>query len=240
MSKAKLPVIILGIALVGWWGISKTRSLSAPQSLDQQAEAEATADALRAANAAKDARSPASAPVAGPKDQTSVAPPPPAARTIAPPPFEYQKDLNSYAQLKTKVLPSAEEKSARERLLKDARFLRATGDRLLKVPLLPIGEQDVAIDLLIEALQGGDQQAAEAAIAEIVGDNQVEDTKLPTDVREQLAGIKAEVIYHYTAYRPDEVGQVSNRLPGPVSRKILNNVTEAQKNNLAESQAEAR
>jgi hypothetical protein len=147
--------------------------------------------------------------------------------------------LNSYAQLKTKVLPSAEEQSARERLLKDARFLRATGDRLLKVPLLPIGEQDVAIDLLIEALQGGDQQAAKAVIGEIVSDNQVEDTKLPTDVREQLAGIKAEVIYHYTAYRPEEVGQVSSSLPGPVSRKIWNNVTEAQKNNLAESQAEA-
>jgi len=230
MSRAKLPVIFLGVALVGWWGVSKTRSLSAPQSLEQQAEAEASADALQGANAAEEARSVVSVPVAAPR---------PAARAIAPPPFEYQKDLNSYAQLKTKVLPSAEEQSARERLLKDARFLRATGDRLLKVPLLPIGEQDVAIDLLIEALQGGDQQAAKAVIGEIVSDNQVEDTKLPTDVREQLAGIKAEVIYHYTAYRPEEVGQVSSSLPGPVSRKIWNNVTEAQKNNLAESQAEA-
>jgi hypothetical protein len=79
MSRAKLPVIFLGVALVGWWGVSKTRSLSAPQSLEQQAEAEASADALQGANAAEEARSVVSVPVAAPR---------PAARAIAPPPFE--------------------------------------------------------------------------------------------------------------------------------------------------------
>jgi len=229
----RTPAFILAAFVLGWWGISMTRSLSLSKSSEERValeepsaqDADAAAEATPAAGGPDSARKPA-----------AISPAParvePAPKPM--PKFEYQSELNSYAQLKTKVLPSPEEEAARGALLKNALFLRSLGERLTKTPLLPLGEQDVALDLLVDALKNGDKSTAEAAITDIVSDKQVEDAAIPQPVREQLAGIKAELLYHWTALEPDQAAQVAHLLPGQVSRKIWNNVTEAQKNNLAE------
>lgn len=155
------------------------------------------------------------------------------------PVFAFRAELNSYAELKTKVLPTDSERDARESLIKNAVFLSAVGDRLRQLPLLAIGEQDAALDLLIEASQKGDQEAARATILSVVEDSKVEDEALPEAVREQLAGIKAELLFHWTAFEPNQGAEVAKRLPGPVSRKIWSNVLAAQRSNLALSADEA-
>jgi len=221
------PIVFAVVIILGWWGISLTRSLSTSEGSFKRpvADGEEGKSALRM-----------DVPVAAP---AATAPAPEQVKAVKPPPaFEFQNELNHFAQLKAKVLPSPEERAEREALLKDRRLLLSLGQRLAKVPLMALGEQDVAIDLLVEALQNGDKEAAQEAIGAIVADAQVENTQLSIPVREQLAGIKAEVLYHWTAYEPSQASRVGSLLPGPASRKIWGNVIEAQKNNLAESAQE--
>lgn len=215
--------------LLAWWGIA--RSSSEVKSAESASLAETKPEPSRATPKA-------------PEVPESVEPVPPPLETPKPVlptaiPFEFQSELNTYADLKAKVLPSEEEKSARELLLKNANLLRSVGARLMRTPLLPLGEQDIAIDLLFEALEKGDKSASAEALAAVVADGQVEDKKLPIPVREQLAGIKAEVLYHWMAVSPDQARRLGSLLPGPASRRIWENVKEAHSQNLQTSQYEA-
>jgi hypothetical protein len=152
--------------------------------------------------------------------------------------FEAQADLSSYAQLKTKVVPNATEKKERERIIHDQRTISSIGKRLLQVPPLALGQQIAAVDLLVEAFKSGDRSASEQAMREIVADKQVEDTKLPAEVREQLAGIKAEVLYNWGALAPEQQNEIARQLPGPASEQIWKNVQDTFASNLAESELE--
>lgn len=231
----RTPIIVAVAVILGWWGISMTRSLSSEDGSFRVPVADGEEGITTAL------REPAAAEVK-PKMMTVEVPDPkmgPAAME-KPVVFEFQNELNSYAMLKTKVLPSADEKLQRESLLKNAALLRSLGQRLVKQPLMSLGEQDVALDLLVEALTKGDHGEAAAAIGAIVADAQLEDPKLSMPVREQLAGIKAELLFHWTAYEPKQAGQVAGMLPGPASKKIWDNVQEAQRNNLAASAEESR
>ena len=230
MDKRALAGTVL--VVLGYWGISTLRSLTTPDgALKMPAE---EIEALKTME-----RSPASVPVTEVKPQgpkADVPPPPP--ETKQPVIFEAQAELSAYAQLKTKVLPSGAEKKERERILNDSRVIGSVGKRLLQIPPLSLGEQVAAIDLLIEALKKGDKNAAEDAMKEIVGDKQVEDVKLPKEVREQLAGIKAEVLYNWAAIEPNQQSDIARRLPGPASEKIWRNVQDTFANNIAESESE--
>ncbi len=154
-------------------------------------------------------------------------------------PFQYQSELVSYAELKTKVLPNEGEKAARRMLISNPQLLKAMAARLVQQPLLSLREQAAAVDLLVDALGAGDKLVAEEALMSVVLDKQVEDTSLPRAVRDQMAGIKAEVLYYWAAHRPHQSGQLQAALPGPVSQKIWNNVMASHQSNTAESQAEA-
>ncbi len=238
----KTPVIIASLIILGGWGISMTRFLSS-SSKSADGSANGSADSAKSDPADRSAGSkpyPDSAVIAAriPASVPAANSPAPARVEVSPIKFQFQEELNSYAQLKTKVLPSPKEQAAKSALLKNASFLRSLSDRLTKVPMLSIGEQDAALDLLVDALKNGDQATAEGAIADVIADKQVEDTKVAAPVREQMAGIKAELLYHWTAVQPDQASQVGRLLPGPVSQRIWNNVRAAQSNNLAESESE--
>jgi hypothetical protein len=173
-------------------------------------------------------RVPASVP-----DQGSISvPTAPAPKPVK---FEFQTELDDYAILKSIVLPNEEQKAARTQLLTNARLLRAVATRLVRQPLMELSEQDVAVDILLDALKDGDSRAAEEALREVVKDEQVEDGTLSGGVREQLAGVKAEVLYQWSAMVPTGASELARLLPGPVSQKIWQNVLNMQSQNLAES-----
>lgn len=227
----KRLVAITVTLVLGWWGISMVRSLNSSEG------------ALKVS--VDDGEEGRSAHMTAPPPQPEVVPASVETRAPASVPskvvtFEFQKELSSFANLQAKVLPSEDEKVEKEYLLRSERLLRGIGARLTKLPLMPIGEQDVAIDLLVEALKSGDKFAATQVMGAIVSDAQVENVSLDREVREQLAGIKAEVLYHWAALSPEDSRQIQGMLPGPASKKIWDNVTEAHRTNLAQSAEEGR
>ena len=224
MRKAAI-ITLIGLVL-GYWGISLGRSLaSSPNglvSVHSAAEEDIrfTPPPRAPSSIAADA-----IPMAGSQ-------PPPIARNIN---FEYQAELDAYTALKAIVLPTEEQKQERSRLLANGRLLSALGARLVKQPLLDLSEQDVAVDILLDALKDGDSRAAEEALKSVVSDSQVEDLALDRPVREQLAGVKAEVLYQWAALSPHMSGDLASLLPGPTSQKIWQNVLTTHQRNLAES-----
>ena len=94
-----------------------------------------------------------------------------------------------------------------------------------------------AVDVLIAASQSGDSQYAEELILEIIRDGKIENENEHPTVRQSLAGIKAELMYH--AVRIDN-RTVQNSISGPVTQKIWDNVQQAQADNVTASQLERR
>ncbi len=94
-----------------------------------------------------------------------------------------------------------------------------------------------AVDVLIAASQSGDSQYAEELILEIIRDGKIENENEHPTVRQNLAGIKAELMYH--AVRIDN-RTVQNSISGPATQKIWDNVQQAQADNVTESQLERR
>jgi hypothetical protein len=230
MDKRALAGVV--VLVLGYWGISTVRSLTSSEGALKLPEAEIEAQKIVERTAASQ---PAAAkPVEGLKADI----PPPSPKSAAPVIFEAQAELSAYAQLKTKVVPNATEKKERERIIHDQRTISSIGKRLLQVPTLALGQQIAAIDLLVEAFKSGDKAASEQAMREIVADKQVEDTSLPAEVREQLAGIKAEVLYNWGALAPEQQNEIARQLPGPASEQIWKNVQDTFASNLAESELE--
>lgn len=164
----------------------------------------------------------------------------PAAKQWAAKPFRYQTDLDSFIKIRSKVFLSDEEQKEQRRLINDVSLLRALGLRLTEASLAPsvTASQDAAVDLLIEALKNGDKAMASEVAKAVIEDPAVESATTDRSVRENLAGIKAEVLYHWAALMPDETTNIERSLPGPVSQKIWANVTHRHASNAAESAEE--
>ena len=99
------------------------------------------------------------------------------------------------------------------------------------------GEQNAAIDMLLDALKSGDSEVAVDVLRSVVTDGQVEDESIDRSTRENLAGIKAEVLFQWSALKPAQASELASLLPGPISQKIWQNVVDAQQSNLNESAA---
>jgi hypothetical protein len=230
MDKRAIAGIV--VLVLGYWGVSTLRSLAS-----RDGALKLPAEEIEAQKIIE--RTAASEPVAAkPVEAATAETPPPPTENPAPAIFEAQAELSAYAQLKTKVVPNATEKKERERIIHDPHTISSIGKRLLQIPTMALGQQIAAIDLLVEAFKSGDRSASEQVMREIVADKQVEDTKLPTEVREQLAGIKAEVLYNWGALAPEQQSDIARQLPGPASEQIWRNVQDTFANNLAESDLE--
>ncbi len=148
--------------------------------------------------------------------------------------------LSRFQQLSRKALMSGLEAKEKRGILSQRKVLLELG-RLLQNPSNDpdiMNEQDVAVDLLLEALQEGAVDTASAVLSQVVKDGQIENLSLDANIRGHLAGIKGEILYHWVAIEPQQEAQVSGLLPGPVSRKIWQNVQEVHAANAAESQEE--
>jgi hypothetical protein len=197
-------------------------------------------------------RDPTSVPVAAvskiaePPSATAAATATAAVVPIVPAPLKLEKkpepfatELAEYAVLKKKVFLTAAEESQRNSFLKNDKILRGMRSRLLSSPTTAkeAKEQNAAIDLLLDAVRIGDSEVAVEVLRDVVADGQIEDENIDRATRENLAGVKAEVLYQWSALKPAQAQELANMLPGPVSQKIWQNVVSAQASNLSESAA---
>src|SRR5262249_51568401 len=152
--------------------------------------------------------------------------------SVTPPTMEdvtdtsHTKELLYYQSLKKKTYLTPKEQADKTKLLNDAEILKAQRGRLMRSPTTPHQalEQNAAIDMLFEALRFGDSETATLVLRDVVTDGQIEDEDLSPSTRENLAGVKAEVLYQWAALKPSEAEDLENLLPGPVSEKIWKNV----------------
>jgi hypothetical protein len=153
--------------------------------------------------------------------------------------FEYARELAEFTVMKRKVFLSDEERVQKAALFGNRRMIASLGDYLNRPmgnDVASIGEQGAVLDLLVDALQSKEgNEAAEAALKSVVLDTQIESDHLAVEERKNLAGVKAEVLYQWTALEPGRAKEIRTWLPGPVSEKIWANVTETQNRNQAES-----
>lgn len=151
--------------------------------------------------------------------------------------FENKTELSEFKTLKQKVFLTEEEKLQRQSLLKN-RALLENLKGLFKYPT-PFqdleSQQNVAVDLLLEAIKSGDAETARDVLKELIADPTIENKQLSTAQRQNLAGVKAEVLYQWSSLEPDRAGEMQKALPGPVSQKIWKNVLTQQDLNRAES-----
>lgn len=146
-----------------------------------------------------------------------------------------------FTQLKKKVFKTDSEQKNYKNLLRDRDLLIGVGKKLTDIQYIQSVEfaqqQNAMVDLLVEALTSGDRVTSQAVVTSLVQDASVENEKLPMNVRQNLAGLKAELLYQVTALFPEEFKNVADLLPGPVSQKIWANVQASQQRNIEESQA---
>lgn len=152
-------------------------------------------------------------------------------------PFENKTELASFKILKQKVFLTEEEKEQRKQFIQD-RALLENLKNLFKYPAQYQdleAQQNVAVDLLLEAIKSGDAETARRVFKEVIADATIENNQLSQDQRQNLAGVKAEVLYQWSALEPDRANEMQQSLPGPVSQKIWKNVVTQQDLNRAES-----
>lgn len=149
--------------------------------------------------------------------------------------------LARFDALKQKVFLTETERREKMKILKDDALLRSLKELLLRNSSLDRtlqADQDRALDLLYEAIENDQNPAAFEVLRAIVADDQIEKTAMDSQARENLAGIKGEVIYQWIALHPNQAQDVESLLPGPVSRQIWQNVKRLQDINHAESRSE--
>lgn len=153
--------------------------------------------------------------------------------------FEFDNELDQYSVVKQKVFLSESDRVTKHKLVSNFRFIQGLGD-YLRQPLASrndsITRQGAAIDMLFDALASEEgRSAAEAALRDVVLDQQIESDTMDAAARQSLAGVKGEVLYKWAAVEPQRTSELEGWLPGPVSRKIWANVQDAQDRNVKES-----
>jgi hypothetical protein len=157
--------------------------------------------------------------------------------------FAGADELAEYAKLKSHVFLDDEGNERKRTLLRDEKFLKGL-ESLLKTAagndMQLLEAQSQAIDLLIEARANGSDHIAGEVLRSVIEDSSIENEKVNVADRKALAGVKAELLYQWTAQEPLVADKIQGWLPGPISAKIWKNVTHAQEQNEMESLEEVK
>lgn len=153
--------------------------------------------------------------------------------------FKYGKELEKYAVIEKKALLLEHDKVAKRKLLSDSGFIHSLQPLLVTAAMHDEAAhlQNAAVDFLFEALKSDLRSDAIQVLQAVVADPSIEDENRDVLTRKALAGVKAEVLFHWSSIEPSSAPEISAALPGPVSQKIWANVKKQQENNLAESAA---
>ncbi len=157
--------------------------------------------------------------------------------------FAGAAELAEYAKLKSHVFLNDEGRARKKELLRDEKFIKGL-EGLLKTAagndMQLLEAQSQAIDLLIEARASGSDDVAGEVLRSVVEDSSIENEKVNVADRKALAGVKADLLYQWTAQEPLVADKIRSWLPGPVSEKIWKNVMHAQEQNELESLEEVK
>lgn len=220
-------VCVGGLALI--LGSKNSESVTAPESsLEQTAEASATENKNNLKPGSSDQAAPSV--VVHPKsDRTEV--------NKVWKEFSRAEELNSYGHLSQKALLLPEDKIVKARLMKDERFLSSLEPILKVVPVDADSGilQNQALDFVFEALNSEMRSTAIEILKNVVADASVENTSADLSDRSAMAGVKAEALFNLASAQPGAKSDIESLLPGPVSKKIWENVQQRQESNLAES-----
>lgn len=225
---------VLTLIAIGWALSHKSPvPLSVKSHRENSVKVRATASEVIAN---KPAHAAAQAPV-----QREIASIPKAATAI---PINLSQGLLGYKKLHAKTFLNSQEEVEKKEMLGNSEFIGDLGRVLSDTSMMQDPQyeemENAALDLIVEALQKGDRESSLQVIQSIIQDPQVENTQLPQKVRETLAGIKGELLYHAVAFAPNEFSNVESLLPGPVSQKIWQNVQGQHQQNFNESQVEVQ
>lgn len=161
---------------------------------------------------------------------------------VSPETFPQIEKANDFRSIQAKVFKSPEELHKIKLISTDATYLDALRKYLTNANAAIKAEfreqQNLAIDILLEGLKYAESSAAESALRAIIKDATIENSELNFPARAALAAVKAEVLYQSSAMRADLFANVEDLLPGPVSKKIWDNVLLKQAENAKESEAE--
>ncbi len=148
-------------------------------------------------------------------------------------PFEFKKELDLWGDLKKRLFLSEADLAEKNRLLTNTALLRALGLRLTEpsVAQSVVESQDAAVDLLVEALKSGDRETASDVLKSVVEDPQIENSAMAPQVREHMAGVKGEIMLRWAALVPEDAANIERSLPGPISKKIWDNVKKRHESN---------
>lgn len=220
-------VCVGGLALI--FGSKNTESVTAPDSsLEQTAEVSAP----EKMNDLKSGSSEQAAPsvVAQPRpDRTEV--------QKVWKEFSHTKDLQDFGLLNQKALLLPADKIVKARLMKDERFLESL-EPLLKVVPVDADTSDLqnqALDFVFEALNSEMRSVAIEVLKNVIADGSVENASVDMADRSAMAGVKAEALFNLASSEPSAKSDIESLLPGPVSKKIWENVQQRQESNLGES-----
>lgn len=150
--------------------------------------------------------------------------------------------IRKFKSMQAKVFKDESDKAYLKRLLSDSKYLQQLSNYLRDAQSIQNPSfrenQNLAIDFILEALNADASASAEQAIFDVIQDSQVEDVQLKLNLREMLAGVKADLLYQASAVKPELIPQIEQVLPGPVSQKIWKNVQKQHAENLASSEIE--
>ncbi|OFZ29161.1 MAG: hypothetical protein A2622_14055 [Bdellovibrionales bacterium RIFCSPHIGHO2_01_FULL_40_29] len=149
--------------------------------------------------------------------------------------LETELKFQRFYEIQKKTFRTEEDERVIAEILKESQWIENAVAIFLSPQRMTAPQVHGGIDLLLEALKSDQKNLAEQVILSIIGDPQIEDESLNFEYRERMAGIKAELMYHASSI---ETETFKKFLPGPVSEKILNNVVEAQTQNIMESEIE--
>jgi hypothetical protein len=171
----------------------------------------------------------------------AITPAPPAVAAQIPFPAEDVRELKpqmqEYAALKKKIFKNDQDSQSWLALLKSPRAIYRARNLLLFRGAEEKTLQDQALSFLIESVKAGEPNA-QMALASVIADAGVEDGNAPRPVQQFKAELKAQALYEWSSYEPALSSELQALLPGPVSKKIWQNVVDQQANNAAESDLE--
>lgn len=151
--------------------------------------------------------------------------------------YKFHAELDKFAMISNKALLLEHDKVAKKKLITDVAFIRSLKSVLLTAALdnTMSHNQNIAVDFLFEALKGSQHDEVVKVLQAVAADPAVDNEQTDMASRKALAGVKAEVLFTWSAVDPDADANIAAALPGPVSQKIWANVKKQQENNLAES-----
>jgi len=150
-----------------------------------------------------------------------------------------KKMIHSYRLVKEKPFQHDQEKEFVRKTLLDDELIKKNSF-LLSVKASSYEEQEIQneyIDLVLDSALAGNTDSLNV-VKKFIEDPTIETDQLPQAEKNNLAEIKAEVLYHIASGSITSEQEIENLIPGPITKKIWENVKKSHTANLVESESE--